>query len=160
MAQRYKPGHKHDVTGRSKKGERFYRLQHSILESEAWRSLRPCARSVYIALAQHYTPYKNGRIHLSVREAADLANVNKDTAARALKTLQERGLIACETPGGFSRKTRHAAEWRLTAHPVDGEQHGTREYRDWKPEENPRSEKRGQVVPIRGTVCPKRRDSG
>lgn len=28
--------------------------------------------------------------------------------------LQDRGFIECVTPGAFSRKIRHAAEWRLT----------------------------------------------
>lgn len=160
MSRRNKRHNNVNQTGRTVKGDRFYRFPHSILESAAWKSLKPTQRCVYIALAQFFTGSNNGRIGLSVRQAADLAGCNKDTATEAFKVLEDRGLIARETAGAFSMKVRHAAEWRLTAHPAGGDQHGTRDYLNWKPEEKTRSQLRGQAVPIKGTGCPDLRDTG
>jgi len=135
--------------GAQGKGERFLRLPHILLKSEAWRSLSPAQRCVYIAIGEHYTGFNNGRIGLSVRQAAELANVNKDTAGAAFRVLEERGLIRKRKEGGFSYKVRHATEWVLTAHPsgLNGEHPATQEFRHWKPQEKSRSPRSGQTVP-------------
>ncbi|MGJ3230245.1 MAG: hypothetical protein ACFE0P_00430 [Oceanicaulis sp.] len=149
-----------DATGRTVKGERFYRLQHSMLESPAWRSLTCAQRCVYLALAQFFTGSNNGQIGMSVRQAADLAGCHKDTAGEALKVLEDRGFIARQTLGAFSMKIQHASEWRLTAHPAGSDQHGTRDYLNWKPEEKSRSGLKGQTVRFEGTGCADLRDTG
>ena len=62
------------------------------------------------------------------------ATLQKDTAGRAFKELQEKGFLVLTTPGSFSRKVRHATEWRLTAqfHEKEGT---TKEFMRWKPQE-------------------------
>jgi hypothetical protein len=121
--------------GRSKDG-RFVRLTHFMLNTPAWRSLTPVERAIYVELCQLYNGGNNGTLSASVRRLADRCNVNKDTAARALKTLVERGFIICASPGGFSRKTPHAAEWRLTEYRCD-RSHSlpTMEFQGWRPDD-------------------------
>lgn len=160
MSGRKKRRNNVNAKGRNARGDRFYRFQHSLMDSDAWHSLTCAQRCVYLALARFFNGHNNGRIGLGVRQAAELAGCNKDTAAEAFKVLEERGLIARETPGAFSMKVRHATEWRLTAHPAGSDQHPTRDYLEWKPKDKTRSQSRGQVVPIEGTGCPGLRDTG
>lgn len=147
MTKQRKRGPRHDATGRSKGGEAFIRIHHSLLNSPAWQSLTPAQRCVYLALCQKFNGLNNGTLFLSVRDAAEMAGCNKDTAAAALKALQDRGFIAVTMPGAFSMKVRHASEFRLTAYPGPGADHGTRDYLDWRPEKQ-------NTVRIKGTHCP------
>ena len=121
-------------TGRSR-SDPFLKLTWFMLESPAWRSLTPAERAVYIELAKLYNGRNNGWLALSVRDAAERCRINKDTAAKALAALQTAGFIECVTPGGFTRKVRHATEWRLTIHPCDvtGEL-PTKDFTRWMPE--------------------------
>jgi DNA-binding IclR family transcriptional regulator len=85
-----------------------------MLNSAAWASLSPQDRAVYVELRRRFNGRNNGRIGLSVREAAELCRMNRDTAAKSFRKLEETGFIEMVTPGGFTRKDRHSTEWRLT----------------------------------------------
>ena len=126
---------KHDQKGRSKGGgSRFVQLHHYILESPAWLALSPADRAVYIAVASIYTGSNNGSLGLGARGAAALAAVTKNTASKSLQTLQEHGFIERVTEGGFSRKTPHAAEWRLTAFACNKtKMPGSKAFLRWQP---------------------------
>jgi hypothetical protein len=105
----------HNKTGRSKKKtEPFVKLPWYLLDAPAWQALSPAERTVYIEVMRAFNGHNNGSIALSVRQAAERGRINKDTAGRAFKRLEELGFIECVTKGGFSRKVRHAAECRLT----------------------------------------------
>lgn len=111
---------KHDKTGRSKGSLwDFVALERYILKSPAWRSLDAVARAAYVEIAQAYNGSNNGRIVMSARMLADGLNVSKDTAARKIHILQERGFIERVKVGSFSMKVRHAAEYRLAAFRCD-----------------------------------------
>ncbi len=99
--------------GRSKGGH-FVMLSHFLLNSPAYLSLTPAARAVYVEIARLFNGRNNGYLALSVRDAAERCRINKDTAAKALVSLQEAGFIECAAQGAFSYKVRHASEWRLT----------------------------------------------
>ncbi len=105
--------------GRSSGVGPFVQLPHFMLESPAWRSLSAQEQATYLVVARAYNGSNNGRLAVSVRQIAERANVNKDTASKCLATLQARGFIECALPGGFTRKIRHAAEWRLTLYKCD-----------------------------------------
>ncbi len=124
---------RHDHTGRSK-GERHVRLTYFLMGTPAWLSLTPAGRAVYLEVARLYNGSNNGLLGLSVRDAAKRCRINKDTAARALRILEARGFIECVVPGGFSRKTPHAAEWRLTEWRCDAS-HAlpSKAYQHWRP---------------------------
>lgn len=124
----------HNQTGRSKRAPPFVMITHVVYDSLAFRSLSPAAVSVYLELRRRYNGHNNGSIALSVRDAAERCHINKDTAGKALAILQNRNLIECVTQGGFTRKIRHAAEWRLLCETCN--ETGARPsvtYRSWKP---------------------------
>lgn len=124
-----------DKTGRTKNA-RHVRIYHVMLRSEAWKSLSPVARVIYIEIASRYRGLgsNNGRIPYSIREGAASAHCGKSKAADALLELQNRGFIVAVTRGGFNRKNRHATEWRVTEFVCDvtGTK-ATNDYLDWRP---------------------------
>jgi hypothetical protein len=87
---------------------------------------------VLIEIARAYDGYNNGRIGLSIRLASERCRIARGTAMRAFAELQERGFIECMTKGGFSRKSPHASEWRLTfwACDINGEL-ATKDFMRW-----------------------------
>jgi hypothetical protein len=121
--------------GRRRHGPTFIQLHHDMLDSAAWRSLSAQDQATYLAIARLYNGRNNGSIGCSVRQIAARARINKDTACKCVERLADRELIECMVPGGFSRKTRHATEWRLTAFPCDktGEA-STRAFKRWRPD--------------------------
>ena len=129
------------MSSRRKKGgpnkeARHVRLYHAMLRSEAWRSLDACAKALYVEISARYggPGSNNGRIPFSVREAAKALKIGKTTAAIAFDHLRERGFIVPESKGAFSRKVRHATEWRLTEFVSDvSNDLATREYEQWRP---------------------------
>jgi hypothetical protein len=110
-----------DRTGRSKKEARHVRLYYWMMQTAAWESLSGDQRAIYVEMAVRYNGSNNGRIHFSIREAAAAVHVSKDTAARALAALVERGFIVAMIRGGFNVKDKQAqaTEWRLTAFNCD-----------------------------------------
>ena len=98
--------------------ERYVRLTHRMMQTQAWRSLDGVARAIYLELAALYNGRNNGSVGLSVRQAAQAVGVSKATAARAMLLLQDRGFIAAVSKGRFDR-SRHATEWRLTEFKCD-----------------------------------------
>lgn len=103
-----------------KSGEpRHVRLYHWMMESAAWKDLNAIERSIYIELSYRYNGSNNGRIGYSARTASHDLKISKDTAARALRSLQAHGLVVLEKRGAFHCKIRHASEYRLTAHESD-----------------------------------------
>lgn len=135
--------------GGSNKDARHVRLYHAMLRSEAWKSLDANAKALYVEISARYAGLgsNNGRIPFSVREAARALKVGKTTAATAFDHLQERGFIAPETKGAFSRKVRHATEWRLTEFASDvSSDWPTKDYQRWRPQ---------NTVPEHGPTVPR-----
>src|SRR5262245_47472335 len=117
--------------------ERWVQLKYWLLQSQAWRSLPGNARALYIELARRYNGSNNGRIPYSAREAIAALHISKSTAARLLKTLEDRGFIVCTKRGAFSLKTtKDASEWRLTEYDSDSPPaHATKDFMSWQPPE-------------------------
>lgn len=141
---------------RSTAGSRHVRLEHYILKSEAWRSLSPFSRCLYIELKLRYNGYNNGDIAMSQREAEAAIGCSNKPAQRALRDLQERGFIRIAQKGSFDWKTADTGEskstrWILTEHPIDYPQPsvmpGTKEFMRWTPAER---NSRGDEVPPMG----------
>lgn len=104
---------RHDRTGRSISEGRFVRLPHSVMDSPGYAATHPPARAVLLELAKRYTGYNNGRIGLSIRDAACACRISTGTAGRAIQELEDCGLIECVEKGSFSRRRRLASEYRL-----------------------------------------------
>jgi DNA-binding transcriptional MocR family regulator len=111
--------------------ERYVRLTLRMMQTQAWRSLDGNARAIYVELASLYHGTNNGSVGLSSRQAAEAVHVSKDTAARALSLLQDRGFIVATAKGRFDR-LRRATRWRLTEFRCDlTGQPATRDFESW-----------------------------
>lgn len=145
-------GRRVDKTGRSIGDGRHVRLYHWLTRSPAWCSLAAQSRAVYLEIAQRFYGVNNGEISLSVREAACLVHVAKDTATKCFHELEAKGFIRRNVCGSFDWKARHATTWILTEHPL-GDQNATKDFMRWSPENS-------DPGPNPDTSCPKRRTNG
>ena len=112
---------------------RFTRLFDGFLKSEAWRSLPPGPRALYLELKQRFNGCNNGEIYLSHRDAAKALNVGRDTAGTYFKTLIDRGFIVvtqghCLGPAGIGQSATYA----LTEEPI-GNGAASKDFMRWKP---------------------------
>ena len=139
---------RHNKTGRSASGPPFVQIHHHLLDSLAGCSLTPPAVAVYLRLGRLYNGSNNGSLGLSVRAAAEHANIAKDTAGRALKELQAKGFIEIVIQGAYSVKLRHSTEWRLTNFRCDVTgSPPTKAFMKWRPAEKLSVPNDGQVGP-------------
>lgn len=121
-------------TGRGGNSPHHVRLYHTMMRTEAWRSLRAVPRAIYVEISMRYggPGSNNGRIPYAVRDAAKSLKISPSTASAGMKILQDRGFIVATTKGSFSRKVRHATEWRLTEFSSDiDDRLPTRDYVRW-----------------------------
>jgi DNA-binding transcriptional MocR family regulator len=89
-------------------------------------------------LKRLYSGTNNGHLFLGVRRAAALLGVNKDTAARAFKFLENRGFVRANQEGSFQWKTDAgktagglATTWILTEFEF-GNQLATKNFMAWR----------------------------
>jgi hypothetical protein len=106
-----------------------------MLESEAWRTLRPAGRAVYLTIAGRYDGSNNGYLAASVRDLAAECLIDPKTVTASLNDLIERALIERTQEGSFACKVRLAAEYRLTSYQCDRTgQAATNAFRQWRGE--------------------------
>jgi hypothetical protein len=131
-----------DRKGRSKGGPAFVQLFHWIRKTDAWRSLSPFARLLYIEIRARYSGSNNGDIPMSYREAEELLNCSNKPIPTAFRELQDRGFIVPVQKGAFSWKVRfqgagRATTWRLTELPADYPERSlspSYDFKAWKPD--------------------------
>lgn len=152
--KRFQRGHRHNNTGRSRRKQRFVKLDHWMLKGDAWRALTPQARALYVELAQRYNGSNNGEIALSVREAARALHIAKDTATRTFHELEAVGFIKRHVCGSFNWKLRHATTWVLTEFPL-GDDPPTKEFARWRPINPKPGPNPGPTCPNSGTLAAK-----
>ena len=121
--------------GLAKKGviestERFVKLIYPLLESEAWRWLKPNSQAVYIELRRRFNGSNNGKISFSLAEGARILRASKTTIQTALVELEEHGFIKLVKKGYF--QGRMASEYALTDERLEGYP-PTREWQRWRP---------------------------
>ena len=121
--------------GLAKKGiiestERFVKLIYPLLESEAWRWLKPISHSVYLELRRRFNGSNNGKISFSLAEGARILMASKSSIQTALAELEEHGFIKLVKKGYF--QGRMASEYALTDERLDGYP-PTREWQRWRP---------------------------
>lgn len=149
---------KKNAKGRSKHGSSFVMLEHWMMKSQAYRSLKPGPRALLLEIMRRYNGSNNGRIGLGLREAAAaLAMSDRQAIARYFSELEEKGFIRATRRSGFNLKdpnSRTATEWALTQYPV-GDALATKEFMSWVPEEKSRGRKavpRRTENPAKGSV--------
>jgi len=108
-------------------------LDYWVLKTPAWKSLTPAEVRVQLLLLERYNGSNNGRIGLSIRDAAKFGKVAQGTAKKALDALVAKGFVKRRYKGSFSQKVSRATEYELT-HVRYGDKSPTKEFASWKPE--------------------------
>lgn len=125
--------------GRSSGEEHWTKLLRETMEQPAWRALSPTAQALYPWLKFEWrgpNANNNGKIRLSVRQAAERLGVTPVTAARAFHDLQRKGFIvqkegACLGVEGAAK----SPAYEITELKMPGaEGDGRKLYRDWQPD--------------------------
>lgn len=127
-----------NATGRSKRADRYFTVEHFAMNTVSWRALRPLSRALYFEIKKLYNGYNNGQLFLSVRNAGKLLGVHKDTASKAFRDLEAKGYIRAKTRSSFDYKMRKATCWILTEYKL-GDELPTKDFAKWRSEKNPRS---------------------
>jgi hypothetical protein len=94
----------------------FIRLPWEIYDSPEFQALKPMDIAVLLLLIRKHSGHNNGNISLGVREAATKCHCSQMTACRALKSLQDAGLIAVTYKGHLVPEIGRpdvATRWRL-----------------------------------------------
>lgn len=122
------------ANGRSK-GESKH-VRHYLWQTScpAWQSLSMNARCLEMELKALYDGTNNGKLFLSIREAAKRLGIADNTASKAFKELEEKGFIKSKQKGSFKWKTRHATSWILTEFEYNN-QLATKDFMRWQPQE-------------------------
>lgn len=78
------------------RGEKATMLRLSMMQTPAWRALSPTAQALYVWIKHEWRGSKfnnNGKLRLSVRQAAECMGCGRNAAARAFQDLQAKGFI-------------------------------------------------------------------
>ena len=119
----------------------FVMIDEWLMSSQAWGSLKPGPRALYLELKRLYNGNNNGRIFLSQRHASDRLNIGRDTVSRYFSELLVKGFLIeisghCLGSDGYGK----AAHYALTELPLN-EKPATKDFMKWKktksPQENP-----------------------
>ncbi len=121
-------------------------LPEYLQASEAWASLRPGPRALYVELKRRFNGSNNGRIFFSHRDAAKALNVHRNTVGPWFEELQERGFIHMTQgphlgPSGIGQ----ASVWALDEEPTDDMKPARKGFMRWSEKQNPRT----KIVPPR-----------
>lgn len=133
---------------------RHVQLSEWLQATEAWASLKPGPRALYIELKRRFNGSNNGEIFLSHRDAALALNVNRNTVSGYFADLQERGFILLAVaPHLGPSGTGLASKWVLEEEPTrDGKSAGMA-FKAWKQKQNPR-QKNGHTLPKKQATSP------
>ena len=126
------------ANGRSpEREEHFTKMIRSTMEEPAWSALSTTAQALYPWLRLEWRGDKasnNGKLRLSVRQAADRIGVSINTAAEAFRDLQRKGFIVVREPAclGLDGAAKSPA-YELTELALPGtEGHGRKLYKLWR----------------------------
>ena len=128
--------------GRDKRNEmrpeHFTKLMRHTMETEAWGALSSHAQALYPWIKLEWRGPKannNGKIALSVRQAADRMKVAVNTAAKAFHELQAKGFIVMRQHAHLGTEgAARTAEFEITELPMPGstDRDGQHLYRQWR----------------------------
>jgi hypothetical protein len=114
----------------------FVAARHEVLDSPIWKIMSPGARLLYIALKRRYSLERrnNGRIYLSIRDAAEELGLNKNSVTVWFQELEHYGFIVKTSGGCLGVDGRgKAPHWRLTELGFMGDP-PTKDYLSWRGE--------------------------
>lgn len=119
-------------------GEKWTKLILYNMDCPAWRALSPKAQALYPWLKLEWKGPKannNGKISLSVRQAAECMGVSNDTAAKAFHELQAKGFIVVIKPASLGVHGKgKCPEYEITEIAKPPNRDGRFLFRAWKPD--------------------------
>jgi hypothetical protein len=95
----------------------FIMLPHAVYDSPAFAALKPIDIAVLLLLIRKHNGHNNGGISLGLREIVSRCRCSMATAWRALKRLQDAGLITETYKGHLVPEIGRpdvATRWKLT----------------------------------------------
>lgn len=134
-----KRAYKHGKRG----GGKHVQLSEALQATEAWATLKPGPKVLYLELKRRYVGTNNGQLVLSQRDAARALNVHRNTVGPWFRELEERGFIymtraAYLGPSGVGQ----APLWALSeVATVDGKP-ATWAFRSWRAMKKPGTKNR------------------
>jgi hypothetical protein len=124
--------------GQKKGAGRHVQLPEWLQASEAWATLKPGPRALYIELKRRYNGGNNGRIILSHRDAAKALHVHPNTPGDWFKELEARGFIRVTQghhlgPSGIGQ----SSHWALEELPTDDMKPASKRFMSWQQKQKP-----------------------
>lgn len=126
--------------GHKKGAGRHVQLPEYLQATEAWATLKPGPRALYIELKRRYNGRNNGRLILSHRDAAKALNVHRNTVGPWFAELIERGFImVTEGPHLGPEGVGRATVWALQELPTADGRPAARGFATWRKARKPRT---------------------
>lgn len=101
--------------------------------TDAWRTLKPGPRALYVELKRRFNGSNNGEIFLSHRDAAKAINVTKNTVGPYFDELESRGFILKVTGGYLGPDgCGKAAVWALDEERTADGKAAMKRFMTWK----------------------------
>ena len=151
-----------DARGRTIANDSHARIYPWEYNSAAFQSLSCSAVRLLIELKMLHNGHNNGKLFLSVRQAAKRIHIGKNQVSQAFAELRDRGFIRPNVEGAFNLKSGArqglATSWVLTEFPIgEAMGSGTKDFMRWKPTvPGAGTPKIIRRYPIRDGVCPER----
>jgi len=112
---------------------RHVQLPEWVQASQAWATLRPGPRALYIELKRRFNGGNNGRIILSHRDAAKALAVHRNTVGPWFQELQDRNFIRMtQAPFLGPSGVGQTSHWALEELPTDNLKSATKGFMSWK----------------------------
>lgn len=115
-------------------GYQFIQKRAEVLESPAYRALKPLARCLLEEFLIINRPGRNGNLSISTLNAAKRLNVTENTAMKAFIELQKHGFL--ELTNIHCWQKRRAREFAITFLPVNKSE-PTDKWRNWNDVKKP-----------------------
>lgn len=138
--------------GHKRGAGRHVQLPEWLQASEAWATMKPGPRALYIEMKRRFNGRNNGAIILSHRDAAKALNVNRNTVGAYFEELQARGFIWMTQgpylgPSGIGQ----ASVWALAEEMTPDMKPARKTFMQWRAKQEPRTKT--------GTARPENRDA-
>ncbi|OWU83388.1 hypothetical protein ATO6_18165 [Oceanicola sp. 22II-s10i] len=119
---------------------RHVQLPEWLQASEAWATMKPGPRALYIELKRRFNGTNNGQIILSHRDAAQALAVHRNTVGPWFDELQQRGFIRMTQaphlgPAGIGK----ASIWALEELPTQAGHLPSKAFMSWRVNKKPRT---------------------
>lgn len=109
----------------------------SVINTPAWRAMGTSSQALFVWLLMEWKGPKfnnNGKITLSVRQAAEKMGISRETAANAFRQLQAKGFIEVKKGGSLGVKGHgRCPEFEITSVALPGK-NASNKYLTWTTE--------------------------